>query len=44
MEEVDREIVRLDKRMKSAARKLEFEEAAALRDQIAWLRRQAVFS
>ncbi len=44
MEEVEREIVRLEKRMKKAAADLDFEDAASLRDQIAWLRKHAVFS
>ncbi|HZI94134.1 MAG TPA: excinuclease ABC subunit UvrB [Patescibacteria group bacterium] len=44
MEDLDREVVRLEKRMKKAAEKLDFEEAAALRDQISWLRKHAVFS
>jgi excinuclease UvrABC helicase subunit UvrB len=44
MEDLDREVVRLEKRMKKAAEKLDFEEAATLRDQISWLRKHAVFS
>ncbi|HEY3176111.1 MAG TPA: excinuclease ABC subunit UvrB [Candidatus Polarisedimenticolia bacterium] len=44
LEEIEREIVRLEKSMKKAAHRLEFEEAAAIRDRIAWLRKQAVFS
>ncbi len=44
MEDVEREIGRLDKKMKKAASKLDFEEAAGLRDQIAWLKTHAVFS
>jgi excinuclease ABC subunit B len=44
VEDMEKEIRRLEKRMKKAAEKLDFEEAASFRDQIAWLRRQVVFS
>ncbi len=44
LEEMDREIRRLEKRMRKAAEALEFEEAASLRDRIARLRRRAVFA
>ena len=44
MKDFDREVRKLEKRMKKAAEALEFEEAASLRDRIAWLRRHAVFS
>jgi excinuclease ABC subunit B len=44
MQDVEKEIVRLEKRMKKAAVDLDFEDAASLRDQIAWLRKHAVFS
>ena len=44
MEDLDHEVGRLEKRMKKAAEKLDFEEAAGLRDQISWLRKHAVFS
>jgi len=43
-EQLDREIVKLEKAMKKAAAALDFEEAAALRDRIGWLRQRAVFS
>ncbi len=44
VEEMEREIARLEKRMKKAAEALEFEEAAALRDRLAYLRKRLVFS
>ncbi|MGH9868241.1 MAG: excinuclease ABC subunit UvrB [Candidatus Polarisedimenticolia bacterium] len=44
MKDFDREVRKLEKRMKKAAEALEFEEAASLRDRIVWLRRHAVFS
>jgi len=44
LEDLDREIVRIEKQMKRAAEKLDFEEAASLRDRVSWLRRHAVFT
>ncbi len=43
MEELDRDIARLEKEMHAAADKLAFERAAQLRDRIRDLRRQGVF-
>jgi excinuclease ABC subunit B len=42
-EEVEREINRLHKEMKKAARKLEFEKASELRDRIKELRQMELF-
>ncbi|HET6374129.1 MAG TPA: excinuclease ABC subunit UvrB [Candidatus Polarisedimenticolia bacterium] len=44
LEELEKAIRRLDKAMMKAAKALDFEEAATLRDQIAYYRRHAVFS
>ena len=44
VEDLDKEIIRLEKSMKKAAAALNFEEAAAVRDRITWLRSRAVFS
>jgi excinuclease ABC subunit B len=43
-EELAAELDRLDRRMKAAAERLEFEEAAALRDRIRALQREAILS
>ncbi|HXI02043.1 MAG TPA: helicase-related protein, partial [Candidatus Saccharimonadales bacterium] len=43
VEEAEAEIARLRERMLECARDLNFEEAAALRDRIAWLSRQIVY-
>jgi excinuclease ABC subunit B len=43
LEELDKEIVALEKQMKKAAEKLDFERAAGLRDRISYLRKHAVF-
>ena len=39
----DKAIAELDRRMKAAARRLDFEEAAQLRDRIKELRRQQIY-
>ncbi|HKY32375.1 MAG TPA: excinuclease ABC subunit UvrB [Candidatus Polarisedimenticolia bacterium] len=44
LDALDRELQRLEKRMRKAAEKLDFEEAAGLRDRIAYLKKHAVFS
>jgi len=43
-EELEREIIRLEKEMRKAARSLEFERAAALRDRIRYLRQKEVLA
>ncbi len=43
-EELEAELVRLEKEMRSAAVALEFERAAQLRDQLQRLQKQAVLS
>ncbi|MEE9219704.1 MAG: excinuclease ABC subunit UvrB, partial [Acidobacteriota bacterium] len=44
VEDLEKEIVRLQKQMNTAARKLEFERAAQLRDRIRYLKQQEIFS
>ena len=44
VEDLQKEIGRLEKQMNSAARKLDFERAAQLRDRIRYLKQQEIFS
>ncbi len=43
-EELDREVRKLEKEMRRAAEKLDFEEAAAIRDRIRFLRQRALLA
>ncbi|MCZ6778421.1 MAG: excinuclease ABC subunit UvrB, partial [Acidobacteria bacterium] len=44
LEDLEKEIARLQKQMNSAARKLDFERAAQVRDRIRYLKQQVIFS
>jgi excinuclease ABC subunit B len=44
VEDLEKEIMRLEKQMSRAARKLDFERAAQLRDRIRFLKQQEIFS